>query len=98
MSNNNVVGLGVDVKKLVAQLMEVEKQQLDRMDKSQALLSSQRNQYTRLSHLLKDFNSRINELNPILNQNAYKTISSDNNVLSALANSGQLHPEHILLM
>lgn len=77
---------------MVAQLMDIEKQQLDRLDKNQALLSSQRNQYTRLSTLLKDFNTRISELTPILNQNAYKTTSSDNTILSAVANSGQLPP------
>ncbi len=84
MSATSAISSGLDVNAMVSALMDVEKIPLSRLEKSKTTYDSQLSNLTRISNLLNKFTDSINNIDTLLNTQAFKASSSDEHVLNAL--------------
>lgn len=92
MTNFNSIGNSIDVNAIVSSYMEVEKLRVSRLEKTRSEYEFQLANYDQFSAYLKKFSQTIDNINDVINTNAFKISSSNNAVLSAVLTGNNLSP------
>ncbi|WP_133128877.1 flagellar filament capping protein FliD [Legionella nagasakiensis] len=87
MASVNASSGGLDIQGIVSGLMQYEQKQLNRLNQNQSVLTEKSKGYNQLSQLLTTLNSSFDKLATLLNKNAYRITSSNDNSVSALLNN-----------
>mgnify|MGYP001827820021 FL=1 len=81
------VGSGLDVNSIVKQLMEIERQPLNRLESSKKDLQVQLSAFGQLNSALSTFQSALGDLKTVDAFEVYKAVSSDEGAFTATADS-----------
>ena len=81
------IGSGLDVNSIVKQLMEIERQPLNRLESSKRDLEVQLSAYGQLNSALTTFQSALGDLKTVDAFEVYKAVSSDEGAFTATADS-----------
>lgn len=83
---------GIDVNAIVSSIMDVEKLGLKRLDNKKAIYDYQNANYKQLSSLLGKFSTAMDNIGPVIRNNAWKISSSNDAIVSSVLSGSNASP------